>query len=748
MNRTPILSSASSPDGGVVGGYPGVPGEDAFSFPPVLLQYWHAAQRWRWLIAGIIAAAVLIGLIVTLLAPPQFTARSQIEISREQQNVTNVPGLEGAGAPRDLEFYDTQYALLKAESLAERIVRNLKLADDDGFFEAHGVTPPEAAQRGAGKPVFSKNETRQRERQATRLLLDHVDIRPIRNSRLVDINYISRTPTLSARIANAWPQQFIGATMDRQFASSADARSFLEQRLTDLRARLEQSERDAVAFASERDIVTLGATRDASGRTMDPRTLVASDLEALNAALVSARTDRIAAESQLRAKGAEHSAQALTNPTIQQLRQKRAEVGAEYAKLMVQFEPGYPAARALKEQMKTLDAAIARETGRVSGSQQLAYDEAVTREQKLAAQVEELKTRLDRQQHDTIQYNIFQRDADTNRQLYDSLLQRYKEIGVAGSVGATNIAVVDLARVPERPSGPSLPKNLAIALLLGIVLAAGAVFTLEQIDEGIRNPTNVESLLALPLLGAIPQAREDAAQEARTFYSQLGEAYFSTRTALALATTHGLPRTLAVTSTQPGEGKSISALGLACAIGRQMGGKKVLLLDADMRSPSVHTLTNVRNEGGLSLLLAGEENILGQVQSTHIPELAVLTAGPTPPSAAELLSTDRFHDVLDGLLERYDHIVVDCPPILGLADAPLIGRAVEGSVLVIEAESASVRSIRNALRRLQVGHNHVYGALVTKLDVERAGQDYGLNYAGYYSYGGDSAFPEAKLSSS
>lgn len=739
MIRNSTLSQAASSTRPGSEAFPELQGEDSFSLPPMLLQYWHAALRWRWLIAGIITAALVIGIIVTVLAPSQFTARSQVEISREQQNVTSIQGLEGAAAPRDLEFYDTQYALLKAESLAERIVRNLKLATNESFFEAHGTTPLEAKQERNGRPAFTKAEMTRRERQAAQLLLRNVDISPIRNSRLVDIKYTSRSPQWSTRIANAWPQQFIGATMDRQFASSADARSFLEQRLTDLRARLEQSERDAATYASQRDIVTLGTTRDANGRTMDPRTLAASDLEALNNALVVARTERIATESQL-GSGSDNSAEALANPTIQDLRKKRAEAGAEYAKLMVQFEPGYPAARALKQQMNALDAAIAKETSRVASSHRLAYQEALDREQKLAAKVQELKARLDRQQHDTIQYNIYQRDADTNRQLYDSLLQRYKEIGVAGSVGATNIAIVDQAKVPIKPSAPSFPKNLAIALLLGLVAAAGTVFTLEQIDEGVRNPAGVENLLSLPLLGVIPFTEHDPSEDARVPYSQLAEAYFSIRTTLALATTHGFPQTLAVTSTQAGEGKSTTALGLAYAISRTH--KKVLLVDADMRSPSVHKVLGISNRGGLSYLLSGHDNIFEVIQKTSIPNLSAIAAGPHPPSAAELLSTDRFAVLLERMLEHFDHVVIDSPPILGLADAPLIGQAVEGTVLVIEAGSASIRSIRNAMRRMLVGQNQIFGAVVSKLSVERAGHDYGFNYASYYSYGDTKAAEE------
>lgn len=708
---------------------------DDLSLPPILIQYWQAAMRWRLVIAGIIAGVLAIAVVATLLMAPLYTARAQIEISREQKNITNVPGLEGAAGPAEREFYDTQYALLKAESLAERIARKLKLADNASFFEAHGVDLPAAAQMRGDTPLLSQAERKQREGMAVRLLLGNVDIAPIRNSRLVDIKYTSRSREWSTQIANTWSQEFIGATMDRQFASTADARRFLEERLSNLRSKLEQSERDVVTYASSRDIVTLGTSRDSEGRTMEPRTLTASDLEALNSALVTARTERIAAEARARTSGGDASPEAITNTTIQSLRTKRAEISGEYARLLVQFEPGYPAARALKKQMDALDAAIDRETTRISGSRQIGYAEALKREQELTQQVEALKVRMDQQQRDTIQYNIYLREADTNRQLYDALLQRYKEIGVAGTVGATNIVVVDQAKLPTEPSAPSLPKNIAIALLLGLGLAAAAVLALEQIDEGIRHPGDVEKLLNLPLLGNVPKiegAPQDALVDPKT---DLSEAYFSIRTVLALATSHGLPRSLAVTSTQAREGKSTSALALATILGRT--GKRVLLIDADMRSPSVHKLVDSDNSAGLSNLLAGEDDFEALVRLTARKGLSILPAGPTPPSAAELLSTERLGQLIEQMLGTYDHIIIDAPPILGLADAPLLGRAAEGAVFVIEAESAPVRAIRNALRRLQVGQNHVFGAIITKVDYgrHRYGYGYGYGYGHNYGYG-------------
>ena len=693
---------------------------------PILLQYWQSLVRWRFVIIGIVAVCLAVGVVVTLLMPSTYTARTQIEISREQKNVTNVEGLDSQTEGRDLEFYATQHALLKAESLAQRVARKLDLANSKAFFAAHGA---ELAILDATSDKRAPAQERQREREATAMLLANVEIAPIRTSRLVDLKYTSRSPELSARIANTWTQEFIGATMDRQFASTADARKFLEDRLAALRTRLESSERDVVTYATSNDIVTLDSIRDAEGRTFTQRTLASADLEALNQALTAARAERISAESKARGS-AENSEDLLNNPLIGQLRAKQAETAAEYAKLLVQFEPGYPDARALKQQLSSLDAAIDRETRRVSGSRVQNYQQAMTRENELESRVNSLKVDLDRQRQASIQYNTYQREADTNRQLYDALLQRYKEIGVAGTVGASNIAIVDSAKIPTTPSSPNLPLNLALALLVGLGLAALTVLALEQIDEGIRHPEDVRTFLRLPLLGNVPLADDSPIGELDDPKSHIAEAYFSVRSTLAFSTNSGLPRSIAVTSTQQGEGKSTTALALAEIIGRT--GKRALLIDGDLRSPSLHDLLGIANDAGLSNLLAGEEHVNGFVGETGQRGVFALTSGPLPPSPAELLSSDRVGELLAMFAARYDHIIVDAPPVLGLADAPLIGRATQGVVYVIEAENTRRRAIGEALQRLEAVGSHILGVVVTKTDFSRYGYGYGYGYGAPY----------------
>jgi capsular exopolysaccharide synthesis family protein len=692
-------------------------GDDDRLLPPEILQYWQVVLRWRWVIAGIIGASLAIGLIVTLLTSPLYSARGQIEISREQKNVTNVEGIDRASESRDMEFYDTQYALLKAESLAERVGVALKLQQQEAFFESHGVEGSERVDV--------------RKRQVLSLLLKNIVIEPVKKSKLVNIKYTSRSPAMSARIADAWVREFIGASMDRQFSSNADARRFLEERLSELRRKLEISERAMVTYASQKGIVELSTTRDAEGKTQSQQTLASADLAGVNEALIAARTDRIAAQSKAASGAAENSAEALANLTISNLRQRRGEAAADYARLMTQFEPGYPAALAIKEQIDALDAAIAREASRVGASRRQGYAEAKSREQALEGQVGNLKSQLDRQQRDSIQYSVLVRDADTNRQLYDALLQRYKEIGIAGAIGTSNISIVDKAKIPTSPSAPSLPLNLAVALLVGMGASLLALFALEQMNQGIHAPEDVPNLLGLPLLGNVPLAAGDPQADLKDPKSHLSEAYFSIRSALAFATTRGVPRSLGFTSTRPAEGKSTSSLALAQVIAST--GKSVLLVDADLRSPSLHYMFGVKNTKGFSNLLTGADDVKDFVQATDFPGLSFMPSGPKPPNPSELLSNERLGDVLRMLEGAYDHVVVDCPPVLGLSDAPLLAQAVVGLVFVVEPEGAPVRGIRQALGRVRMLGGNILGVIVTKIDPKK--QNYGYGYGNGYGYG-------------
>jgi len=698
---------------------------------PLMREYLGILERRKWVILAILALSVVIGLVVTLMMTPQYTAASRIEISRQQQRVTNVEGLERGDRTFDQEFYDTQYELLTARSVAERVARELRLAADVDFFTAHGFDPAETEWLGVGDGPTSREDLETRRSVAVGLLLGNVSVSPIPRSALVDIGYTSASPALSANVANAWAEQFMAESMDRRFENTADARDFLERRLAELRQRVEESQTQLVNYANDKGIVVIDRVEQ-DGRTVSSPTLAQLDLKAMNEALLKATEERVLLETRARATGATN-ADLINNQTINALRRERSEKEAEYARLMVQFEPEYPAARALRVQISELDQAISREENRVRGSAQADYRAALEREQDLRQKVADLTQRLNSQERDRIQYNIYQNEVDTNRELYDGLLQRYKEIGVAG-VAASNISLVDAAQVPGAPSSPNLPLNLLVALFGGLAIAGAAVFALEQFEEGIRDPGQVSAITGLPLLGVIPatDTRDDVIEEVQDPKSTISEAYLTVRSNLAFSTNKGIPRTLMVTSTRPAEGKSTSGLAIASVLART--GKKVLMIDADMRSPSAHVLLEVENKEGFSSVLAGQGDPFAMIQETAFPNLFLLTAGRTPPSAAELLSGDQPRAVIDLLAERFDHVVVDAPPLLGLADAPLLAHAVDGVVFVIEARGVASRGINASLDRLRSSKAPLIGAIFTKFTGQGI-EGYGYGYGYGYRYG-------------
>ncbi|WP_387425404.1 GumC family protein [Sphingomonas melonis] len=699
---------------------------------PAIRQYLRIAYRWRYVILGVTAVCLVIGIIATLLMTPKYSAVATVEISRESNKVTDFQGVERETSVADQEFYQTQYGLLRARSLAERVATRLRLVDDPKFFGRfnYSDTDPAFDQVNGRYPASGRA---QRLRIAGEILLKHVAIDPTRLSRLVDIAFTSPDPAFSALVANTWAEGFIQTNLERKIQATSYGRNLLERQLAQAKDRLDQSQRQLVSYASAQQIINLPA-QSSNGTTTAERSIVADDLASLNAALTQATAERIQAEARYQQAGRSGaSTEALRNQAINNLRQRRAELAAEYQRLMVQFEPGYPAARAIQSQIDQLDRSIAREEGRVTGSQLADYREAQERERALQDKVNQLKSSYLDLRRRSIQYNIYQQEVDTSRALYDALLQRFKEIGVAGGVGVNNIAIVDTADVPQKPSSPRLLVNIIVSLLAGLGLGALAAVALEQIDEAILDPIEVQRRLGLPLLGSIPKVPDG--REPRTELldrkSDLVDAYLAVQTNLAFTTEHGVPRTFAVTSTRPSEGKSTTALALATMLARSQ--RKVILVDGDMRSPSIHHLGGVGHEHGLSNFLAGDDNIPAMTFDMRDLGFTAMSAGPIPPNAAELLTGQRLPLLLEHLLEHYDHVVIDSPPVMGLADAPLIASRVEGVIYAVEAQGIRSSVVRIALGRLASANARIFGGVLTKFQASKA--HYSYEYG--YGYGRD-----------
>lgn len=701
---------------------------------PFLRQYLRVARRWRYVILGIVVGCLVLGLVATFLMTPKYTAVTTVEIAREAGKVTDFQGVERETSTFDQEFYQTQYGLLRSRLLSERVATQMRLVDDPKFFEMFGFKSDLPAFRltNGRYPASGRPE---RLRMAGLLLLKNLDVSPTRLSRLVDIGFTSPDAAFSARIANAWATNFIQTNLERKSQATSYGRDQLERQLAQQKERLDESQRQLVTYATSQQIINLPAQgAGTTGTTTVERPLVADDLATLNTALAQATSDRIQAEARFReARQAGASTEALRNPAINTLRQRRAELAADYQRLMIQFEPGYPAARSIQSQIDELDRSIAREEGRVSGSIQAEYREAVQRESALKARVDQLKASYLDNRRRSIQYNIFQQEVDTNRALYDGLLQRYKEIGIAGGIGVNNVSIVDTADVPQKPSSPKLVLNLALALLAGLGLGAVAAFALEQMDEAIEDPAEVERRLGLSLLGTVPKLATGLMprDELNDRKSDLVDAYLAINTNLGFTTEHGVPRSFSVTSTRPAEGKSTTALALSTMLAR--AGKRVILIDGDMRSPSVHHLGGVGHDRGLSNYLTGDDRIDSLVFPMRDLGFTAMSAGPIPPNAAELLTGHRLATLLETLRADYDHVVIDSPPVMGLADAPLIASRVEGVVYAVESHGIRSSMVKTALARLATANAHIFGGVLTKFEARKANYGYGYEYG--YGYG-------------
>lgn len=710
------------------------------SAEPAIRRYWRILYKHRWLVLSIILFCVALSLIVTMLTPRQYTATVMVQIAREVDKIVDMDQVdEQQSGAAGMEFYQTQYALLKSRSLSEAVVRDLNLVNNHLFLSGHN---PGEVDEVAALPVDERFEL------ATTMVNESTTVSPIRGSSIIDVGFEARNPSFAAGVANSIANNFIRLNLERRYEAAAYARDFLQRRLAQVRTRLEESERKAIEYAQQQGLIRI-QSGDAENPTS--QSLIAANLAELSSQLTIARAQRAQAEAQFRSGAAGSvAAQSLTSTTLNELRRQRAELIAQLGKLESDFGPEYPPVAALKAQIAELDRQIGMEQQRVRSSVVTdlggQYQQALATEQSLQQRVDSLKTQLLGEQNRSIRFNILQRDVDTNRGLYEALLQRFKEVGIAGGVGINNISIVDQALPPGSPSSPNLPLNLALGLLLGIVLGGAAAIMREQLSEAIILPAEFQSKLRVPLLGSTPAMKSESRmkllpsrateqQDSKPVLvddrSELYEAYFSILTAVQFSTTSGAPKTIAVTSSQAGEGKSTTAIALARAL--VSVGNKVLLIDGDMRNPSLHRVLGMARGKGLADMLTGHATLGDCVQDSDIPQLKVLTAGGSAPNPAELLASDALGRILKTAGETFDHVIVDSPPVLGLADAPLITRSTEGTIFVVEAGRTRSTQARHALDRLFAVQAHVLGAVLTKLDSRSTGYGYGYGYN--YRYG-------------
>ncbi len=668
--------------------------------------------EWRWLVLSAVAAGLAVAVVVSLLTTPLYRAWVTLEANPPTVSVSEDQESERQRTQDSYNFVRTQVGLLTSKSVAERTAQDLNLVNNPAV-------------------VSQDADASARLKQATGVVSGNLSVLPPDESSLIRFSYSSPSPQLAAMVANGVADSFINSSLQRRYEASAYARNFLQRQIAKTRSDLERSERAQVAYAQAQGIINTSA---AEGQTPgDTNSIQGESLLALNRALAEATARRVAAEGAFRSSQATGPTSDVTTSTAG-LRGERATLEAQYQQKRTFMKPDHPEMLSLRSQISELNNQISRETAQMSSGRNNTlsadYRGALAAENALRSRVAQLKGAVLDLRGRSVRYNILQREVDTNRSLYDALLQRYKEIGVAGGVGISPVSVVDRASPPGAPYKPNLLFNLAIGMGLGLLAGVAGAIGIEFLNDTIKTREDVRKKLSLACLGTVPRtvAKDTFVEDLKNPTSLVSEAYSAIVAALRFSTESGTPKAFIVTSSGPGEGKSSSALALAQNFARR--GNRVLLIDSDLRKPAFKAASD---KVGLSKLLTTEEGIQGHVLETQHENLWLLPSGPVPPNAADLLSTSRMRKVIAEGIERFDLVLIDGPPTLGLADAPLLAAATKNVLFVVESGKTRTRAAIESLNRLEATGAHVIGVALTKSS-EASASGYG-SYGYGYGYG-------------
>lgn len=717
-----------------------------------LRDYLDVLIRRKWTVITFLLVTFFTIALYTFVSTPLYLAKGVIKVSSKGANVTKFENLE-TNIVKMKEFQETQVKLLQSEQLAGRVIARLNL-DENPLFNPEVAAAEETGGLGARIKGFvgaiknfirfqdDRKALQQLSEEARQAILydkvlkafrDSLEITPVRNSELIEITFESPDPRLSAQIVNTAMQEFLNMQMDSQVDIARTAGKFLEKKILAAQIKLEKSEKELTEFSRQVGLVSL-----------DPKlNLVMKQLEELNDALAKARTERINREATYQQAISEDSLnlpQILNDPLIQELKTQYAALQAEYQDLSITFKPAYPKMQQLAAKMKDISDRIEAEKKRIIDSIKNEYETALKKEQYLTRRAEEQKRRAIDLNDKATQYRILLREVDTNKSIYQSLLQRSKEIDATLGADALNIQIVDSARPPIVPYKPKIAQNLLLGLLLGLFGGIGFAFFQEYLDNTIKNPDELVERFNIPVLGLIPFDKENTDDKkllALQFYHQprapMTESIRTAMTSVELSSSENPPATILVTSVLAGAGKSTFSCN--AALSYLASGEKCLLIDVDLRKASLHHIFADGEKGkGLSNVLTGTESLKNVIRETGYEGLDFISSGPLPPNPAELLASKRMRQLLSIVCKQYDHVVLDGPPYQGFAEILVLANMVDGVILItVEGETPreGVRHFRKSI--LNVG-GRILGAIVNKAGRKKGYGSYGYGSYSYYSY--------------
>src|SRR5712692_8736856 len=706
-----------------------------------ILHYWRVLKKRRWLVLATVVIVFALSLIQTLNTTRLYRATSKVAIFPENQNVLGFKDVDNgfSGGAQDDFALETQVAILRSDALAIKVIEAMHL-DQDPRFVGVRQTPP------SGEASIQVSGMEPDPARAAGLLgafAVGLSVQLIRNSRLIQVSYTHPDPRLATEIVNTLVTTFIEENFRTKYESVTQTSEWLSKELADLRLKVQTSEEKLVRYQKDHSILGID----------EKQNIVTSRLDELNKELTAAQTDRFQKESnhRLAMAGGDPAASAKVSPEgtsglLDKLREKEADLNAQYAQATTQCGSGYPKVTELSNQLKQVRMQIETEKTRMQRRIGDEYLAAVQREDLLTAAFNRQKQEANQLNESAIEYSVLKRDADSNRQLYQDLLQRLKEAGVSAGLRSSNIRVVDVARIPTYPIAPNVRRNVVLGFLLGLGLGIGLALVLDSLDSTVRNMDEISAISALPGLGTIPlqlssnghsrkllktTVHEKSGSTSLVTYSrpksEAAEAYRALRTSILLSAFGAPPKVVLVTSAMPQEGKTTISANSALVLAQR--GSRVLLVDADLRRPGIENIFGLRPRGGLSTLISGVDKLEDVLLAfPPVPNLWILPAGPLPPQPAELLSSTVMRDYIARWRNEFDHIIIDTPPCLSVTDAVVLSPEADRVILVARSGQTTKTALRRACDLLLQVDARLMGIVLNALDVRSA--------EGYYYYGG------------
>jgi capsular exopolysaccharide synthesis family protein len=715
-----------------------------------LRDYWRVLVKRRWIVITFLLVVVVATAIFSLTETPIYRGTAQLLIEKNTLNVlpTNEMVVVDTSGP---EFYKTQNKILESRSLAREVIKRLNLV-------LHPELKDELQKKGdASLTVISEAPSAPGtasidDSAIVGSFLKRLKVELIRDSRLVSVGFESFDPSLAAQVANTLVQAYIDWNLGLRIKAQQNVSIFLDDQVKEARRRLEASEQALQQYREKYGVAVIsGQTGKGAGGQQD---VSRQKLMQVNAQWVDAIKHRIEVEIEYKnaleflkdAEKAESIPEAVNNPVIIAIKQQEVNLLREKAEKSEKFGPKHHIMVSLNQEIENLRKKKLAEIKNIVEAMKAKYNEALTQEHSLQGLLVSSQNETISRDKVAIQYQVLEQEAESNRSLYDMLLKRLKETNVTEESRAINIHVVDMADIPKVPVKPRIKLNILLAVLTGLIMGGGLAFFMEYLDNTIKTPEDLKNHFNLPYLGSVPNYK---AEDPHLVQSELivlnnpkstaSEAYRGVRTGILFSTPGHSPRSMLITSAWGEEGKTVTCANLAITMAQ--AGQKILMLDCDMRRPSLHKIFNLPNERGISNILVGDCSwrdtlhsslVIGASSpltrnSSPVTNLSIITSGPIPPNPAELMGSDRMQDLIKEVSGEYERVILDCSPIMGVTDPVVLSRFVEGVVLVIKAGETVRDLVATSLHRLQDVQAHVLGAILNNVNV-------GKNHYYYYQY--------------